>query len=222
MDLDTIRDESKQFGITRLSLETGISRSNLYGIFDGSIEPKISTIEKILKSLGYVIAIKPIHTPSIDLADTNFLRWSLSQYGAPISVEQKFQSKAEINELLLMTLKQARRDPELNSILPLFIFKNLERFNWDHILRDTKEAQYLGYLLSLIDHIKCDPILKELSLKIYREHKPTKIQHLISGKKPGKFLTKKLEENTNQVAKFWHFKTLDTLGDIEARFHKWN
>src|SRR5690606_35456502 len=100
------------------------------------------------------------------LLDQAYLRWSLIQYGAPLSSDQEFNHKPDINELLIETLKHGRTTAELNAILPSFIYKNFKRFNWDLIMTKTEESQYLGYLLSLTDHIKCEPLIKELFAKL--------------------------------------------------------
>src|SRR5690606_31046094 len=96
------------YGIAKLSRDTGISRSNIYGIIDGTIEPKISTIEKILNILGYELILTSKKNKKPSLLDQAYLRWSLIQYGAPLSSDQEFNHKPDINELLIETLKHGR------------------------------------------------------------------------------------------------------------------
>lgn len=43
--------------ISGMSKKTGISRSNLYSIFKGDIQPQMSTVLKILKELGYKLKV---------------------------------------------------------------------------------------------------------------------------------------------------------------------
>ena len=43
--------------ISGISKKTGISRSNLYAIFKGEVNPQLNTIVKILKELGYTLKI---------------------------------------------------------------------------------------------------------------------------------------------------------------------
>jgi len=43
--------------ISGMSKKTGISRSNLYSIFKGEVQPQMSTIIKILKELGYKLKV---------------------------------------------------------------------------------------------------------------------------------------------------------------------
>ena len=40
-----------------MSKKTGISRSNLYAIFNGKQQPQLSTALKIIKELGYTVKI---------------------------------------------------------------------------------------------------------------------------------------------------------------------
>ncbi len=43
--------------ILGMSKKTGISRSNLYAVFNGEQEPKLSTALKIIKELGYTVRV---------------------------------------------------------------------------------------------------------------------------------------------------------------------
>ncbi len=43
--------------ISGISKKTGISRSNLYAIFNGSQQPQLSTALKIIKELGYTVQV---------------------------------------------------------------------------------------------------------------------------------------------------------------------
>jgi len=43
--------------ILGMSKKTGISRSNLYAIFNGEQQPQLSTALKIIKELGYTLRI---------------------------------------------------------------------------------------------------------------------------------------------------------------------
>ena len=43
--------------ILGMSKKTGISRSNLYAIFNGEQQPQLSTALKIIKELGYTVKI---------------------------------------------------------------------------------------------------------------------------------------------------------------------
>ena len=43
--------------ISGISKKTGISRSNLYAIFNGQQQPQLSTTLKILKELGFSIKV---------------------------------------------------------------------------------------------------------------------------------------------------------------------
>ncbi len=43
--------------VSEISRKTGISRSNLYAIFNGEVQPQLNTLAKILKELGYSLKI---------------------------------------------------------------------------------------------------------------------------------------------------------------------
>lgn len=46
--------------ISNLSRKTGISRSNLYAIFNGEVTPQFDTVLKVLKELGYTLKVAQI------------------------------------------------------------------------------------------------------------------------------------------------------------------
>lgn len=43
--------------ISNLSRKIGISRSNLYAIFNGEVTPSFDTVLKVLKELGYTLKV---------------------------------------------------------------------------------------------------------------------------------------------------------------------
>lgn len=43
--------------ISSISRKTGISRSNLYAIFNGEVTPQFDTVLKVLKELGYTLKV---------------------------------------------------------------------------------------------------------------------------------------------------------------------
>lgn len=46
-----------KYSILGVSRKTGISRSNLYAIFNGEQKPQLSTVLKIIRELGYTIRV---------------------------------------------------------------------------------------------------------------------------------------------------------------------
>jgi len=54
-----------QGNISKLAKNAGIGRQNLYKIFNNQQEPKLITINKILKSLGYKLSALPIENQQI-------------------------------------------------------------------------------------------------------------------------------------------------------------
>ncbi len=43
--------------ISNISRKTGISRSNLYAIFNGDVTPQFDTVLKLLRELGYTLKV---------------------------------------------------------------------------------------------------------------------------------------------------------------------
>jgi predicted nucleotidyltransferase len=57
--LKDLEDRAKDFGISRLSREVGLSRSFLYDIFKGSKTPTLDTFERLARALGYRVLVEP-------------------------------------------------------------------------------------------------------------------------------------------------------------------
>lgn len=218
MIIETINKAIKDYGINKLSKDTGVSRSNIYGIINGEISPTLATYQKLTQQLGYQLELKkqrPANT------DPNYLIWSLAFWGAPIMTDNHYNSPIKINLLLIKSLSKGRKEPRINAILPFFIYKNWDQLKWTKIIRETSEKQYLGYLINIIFHItndlKVNSILAEL--QTYRISK--KKQPLIRSHEQNRFKLKRFEATDNKIAKSWNYLTADDLSSITQRFNKW-
>jgi probable addiction module antidote protein len=49
-----------QGGMTELARKTNLNRQNLYRIFSNEVSPRVNTLLKILRALGYTITIKSL------------------------------------------------------------------------------------------------------------------------------------------------------------------
>jgi probable addiction module antidote protein len=49
-----------QGGMTELARKTSLNRQNLYRIFSNEVSPRINTLLRILRALGYTISIKKL------------------------------------------------------------------------------------------------------------------------------------------------------------------
>lgn len=218
MSFETINREIKDYGINKLSKETGVSRSNIYGIMNGEVSPSLATYQKLTERLGYQLELTKKQPMDMD---PNYLIWSLASWGAPIMTEGHYSPPMDLNLLLIKSLSKGREEPRINTILPFFIYKNWDKFKWPKIMRETSERQYLSYLINIIFHItndlKTNSILAEL--QTYRIQK--KKQFLIKSQKQSRFELKRFEITDNKIAKSWNYQTADDLSSITQRFNKW-
>lgn len=58
MKLREIQQAARQLGLSELARRTGIARSYLYRVLDGSSVPTIDVLEEITEALGYEVEIK--------------------------------------------------------------------------------------------------------------------------------------------------------------------
>ena len=59
--LSTLKDVAAAKGMVNLSKETGLNRTTLYSVFNGS-DPRVGTLNKILRALGFQMSFMPINT----------------------------------------------------------------------------------------------------------------------------------------------------------------
>jgi len=168
INFEKFKTEAKDFGILRLQAETGLSRSHLYSIFNGKVEPTLETAQKILGSLGYFLKIERASKRSIcqkgKLKDENYIRWCLAQHGAPLILEKHFNQALDIDETLLKALEVGRQNPDINAILPYFILNNYESLDFDLIIDRTTHLRYFGYLINIVAHYTNDLYLYEIMM----------------------------------------------------------
>jgi len=212
----------KDYGIERMSRETGLSRSNIYGIIKHEITPRIDTYQCLLEALGYELKI----TKRIkDKKDKNYidqLKANLSDYGAPINTSTKNYKSMTLDETFIEALEYGRTDTSINVSLPYFIHKNFDQLEIMNTIQITNEPLYLGYLLNLIALLTNN--IKTISYMSILEsmHTVPKKQPLIKNQTIGKFQKKALKETDNACAAKWGFETLDSMSNIKSRFDKWN
>ena len=54
-----LRDVAKAYGIGKVAEKTKLGRESLYKTLSGSVNPKLSTLTKVLDSMGLKITIEP-------------------------------------------------------------------------------------------------------------------------------------------------------------------
>jgi transcriptional regulator with XRE-family HTH domain len=226
MFLNEIVSDLKIFGVSRLERMTGLSRSHIYSILNGKTDPSLETIEKLLSPLGYQLSLKRKIMRSNERLLTNededFILWSLTQHGAPLLTKESFPTHLDIDETLIASLDHGRKNAQINTVLPIFIFKNSHKLNCKNIKRRVPDKRYLAYILNLIVHITNDldigGKLQELRNEVGSIRHP---QRLVKRGKMSEFEKKKFDTVENMIANSWKFKTADSLDGIEERFRKW-
>lgn len=224
LEMADIIFEAKKYGVANLHRDTGISRSHLYGILEGRTEPKVSTLKKILETLGYNLVAQKRSKSAVEnnqsLRNKDFLIWSLAKHGAPLLAEVKFNSFADLTQTLTVALTEGRKSAQINAILPYFIYSNWDKIDWELVRKNTLEKLYLAYLINLIFYITNDMKCSKELLEFEQVDKPKTMQLLIKHKVSA-YEKKMLKHIDNRIAKTWRFLTADQLSTIEARFKKW-
>ncbi|QPB42656.1 addiction module antidote protein [Rodentibacter haemolyticus] len=55
--IEALNTLARARGITQLAKETGLGRESLYKTLSGSVEPKLSTLERITEALGFKLSL---------------------------------------------------------------------------------------------------------------------------------------------------------------------
>jgi len=58
--INAIGHIAKAIGMTKISEETGLSRTSLYKAFSDGAKPQFGTVMKVLKAIGGQVQVKPV------------------------------------------------------------------------------------------------------------------------------------------------------------------
>ncbi|MEZ4753550.1 MAG: helix-turn-helix transcriptional regulator [Bdellovibrionota bacterium] len=228
MLITQIADLAKQYGLTRLSEESGISRPHLHRILSGKNSPSLDTLLSVLDILGCSIELKFGTHQALDLARNDHLTLALAHYGAPLFVQESTIAKHKscrippLGEVAFQALLNGRSNASINTVLPVFLHKNLQELNLDKIIENFDDHQYLGYLLDILYRLTSERkyILAISKLNIDPSHIRTK--KLIKGSPNNNFQKDFFKKVDNPAANTWKFQTSDSLESVKLRFNKWN
>lgn len=147
---------ARKYGLSRLSEESGISRSQLHRVLNGK-NTSLETIGRILEVLGLSLTIKKTREDlTLSLANKEALKFALAVHGAPLLVDrerelefkgQKIPSK---NKTLIAALQKGREDSAINAVLPIFIHKNWNEIDLGELMMAEVDPRYLAYQLDLL------------------------------------------------------------------------
>lgn len=227
MNLNDILLELRKYNISNLEDQTGLSRSHIYGILNGKIDPSLKTLQKLINPLGVTIEFNKksdlLTNNYLTVNNEEFLVWNLAKYGAPLSADKYFDYVLDINRTATLAIDFGRKSPKINTVLPTFLYKNRKLVDWKLIVKSISDKRYLAYLVNLIFHFTNDlemaDLLQDLRSKVGRI---IHSQRLIRRSKISKFEIKKLESVENMIADSWKYQTADSLKGLEDRFKKWN
>jgi len=210
--IERLKTMASKKSVAQLALETGINRQHIYRLLRGENSPSLQITEKIARALGCEISLSQTESSDQLLAE-------LATIGAPISSDPSLAKRKSPNSILRAALQKGRKDPDINSILPVTLYKNKSRLDWDFIL-ETEDPFYLGYTLDMILQAKDDHEIRELRLRISPPATDFPIVPLINDS-PSKRKIALMNHTQNPIAKYWHFLTLDTVESNTTRMKKW-
>lgn len=64
MNIQMIQSSARKLGVAEIARRTGLARSYIYRVLDGSSQPTITALEKIAGALGYEVELRP--APPVD------------------------------------------------------------------------------------------------------------------------------------------------------------
>ncbi len=236
MNLGFLKDEIKSFGVKKMKDITGLSRSHINGIMQGRVEPKVSTLNKMLNELGYGLEIIKLknksHAETDLLKNINYLKWAMCQYKMPIRSHDEYSYLATPTEVLNAVIAFDNLDSEVQTALPVFIHKFSHEIVWEKII-SSNVNNLLGYNLELVKYITKTNHL-DLTIEGIRKS-------LIKNKKLGSLIAKfeqesksikaselkkhapeaTMFEGENYLAAIWNIKNQDSLKIIKQKFNRY-
>ncbi|MGK0367856.1 MAG: transcriptional regulator with XRE-family HTH domain [Thermoproteota archaeon] len=224
MNIEFLKEEVRSFGINKMKDKTGLSRSHINGIMKGSVEPKVETLNKLLKELGYTLEITKLSFKNQKevqlLKDEKYVLWALGQYDMPVRSYEEHVFLADKNTLLLAALSFGRKNKEINDVLTLFIFKFSNEFDWSRFVTKSIQLKYLGYLLHLVFHFSGDPNYNQILMRIRSKVDTQKQESLDLEVAPSLYYIEKCKLTDNIVAKSWGFLTSEDLDILKQKFNR--
>lgn len=228
MILGQIKERAEEYGLTRLSQDSGVSRPQIHKILNGSSSPSLETLTKILATLGLGLRLTRGSQRQLDLTKMEALKYAMASYGAPyVLSNEAIEGLREaaipsLKDTLIHAIKEGRYSSEINSLLPFFIHKNSAKIDLPSLTSSINDSQYYGYILDLLFRMTDDrKYLMALShLKIQEgqlRHAP-----LIKGERRNRFQKAYFDRVVNPVAQSWKFSTADSFESIKQRFNKWS
>ena len=222
--ITSLAESAREYGLSRLSEESSISRSQIHRILHGK-NTSIETLERLLDVLGFSLRLEKKAESTFSLCDKRSLEFALAIHGAPLLTEnenefrgQKIPSKTMT---LIAALKAGRWDSRINSILPFFIHKNWDDIDISELKRAEIDRRYLSYQLDLLYRLTNNLDYVEAIGNFRPRKKTLPKQVLIKGRKRNAIQNRIFSRTENGAATAWGYKTSDSFNDIEARFRKW-
>ena len=225
--IQSITKYAREYGLSRLSEESGISRSQIHRVLNGK-NTSLETLGKLLDILGLSLRIQKRKDNTLSLNNRNALKFALANQGAPLltdsASEDEFMGRTipTKTKTLIAALKAGRKDSSINSILPIFIHKNWKDFNIGEIMRADIESKYLAYQLDLLYRLTNNLDYFELISKLYPKEGIASKQILIKGRRRNKMQERVFARTENGPATAWGYKTSDSFDTIKQRFEKWS
>ena len=225
----SISESAREYGLSRLSEESGISRSQIHRVLHGK-NTSLETLGRLLDVLGLSLTIKRIRPEStLSLSSNEALKFSLASHGAPLLTDHEMEEKCRSKKIpsktktLIAALKAGRADSGINTILPIFIHKNWKDFDLAELKKADVDQKYLAYQLDLLYRLTNNLDYLGAIIKFW-PHKKIIItkQILIKGRKKNGMQERIFSRTENGAATAWGYKTSDSLDNIRARFEKWS
>ena len=225
--MNQLTEIAEDYGLHKLSEDSGISRPHIYRILSGKNSPSLETLESLLSTLGYSIEIKEGHKNELNLNKEDHLSYAMAHYGAPLVITKESKNKyaeftiPDVNKVIYHGIKKGRYSAKINSVLPFFIHKNFNDSDFEEIIDLIDDRQYLGYVLEILYRItlQSEYIMAISQLNI--DPSLLRVKNLIKGTKSNKYKDSLLNSTKNSIAKTWKFRTLDSFESIKNRFNKW-
>ena len=162
--------------------------------------------------------------PSQSGVPTSEVLAGLKWMGAPIQFDRDVKSRSSLTdeEVLAGALILARSDPALTRALPIVIYRNIERLDFErlrHYAKRYRTMQSLGFFLELTGTLAGSKELKALAGRL--RDKRMKRVHDFFRTEGGTYSRRLAKKNTPKIALKWHFRMNMGMDAFESLFRKY-
>jgi transcriptional regulator with XRE-family HTH domain len=211
--IGALKEKVQAVGVRSVADDTALSRQNLHKIFSGKSSPSYAVLSRLAAALNLRIELRDREPIEQILAE-------LASIGAPVASSPGLIRRVSPNSILIAAINRGREDATVNTILPITLFRNRKKIDWN-LLLESVDTRYLGYLLENVFEITKDSEIQATLLLCLAPPAERALEPLDLSLPPSARRLENMKRRGNKIAAKWGYLTLDSQDGVTSRFLKW-